>query len=548
MSATRPMDPDSVIDQLLSGLVPEPSPGASALRVTEPEARLLEAVVAWCSDSDVAATIETADALPDALIGELADLGALRITVPREYGGLGFSDTCLLAVLSALAAEHATLCEIVAAHQVIGAVRPLVRFGTPEQRSRHLPRCTRTVTAFALNEPELGYQTENLQTTARFDPASDRYALTGEKCWITNATVASQIVVLAEAQPSPDAPGGVTAFLVEAGDPGVHVTSRSRFAGLHGLPNGTVRLIDAHLPASRRLGSEGQGLEIALACLEECRTALPVSCLTTIGWCLQQARAWAAEARQRQRNLPTNPQIERHLARLATLGHLGHAVTWHAMRDACAPMDRDAAKVVLSEAAGEATDILMQLYGGRGYETAASAAQRGAQPFAVERVWRDTRVSRIFDGSTELLKDAMAQPMASPARAPARREPEIVDPDTRFLRQSVAELHRLLEVAADRPGAERIPAEGVECVMAMFVLHATLAYREHTNDATGACALAAEQVIADARNAIAQALGRMRSPGHVQRTTELARRLVDGETTTAAARPAVPFVPPGAPR
>ncbi|MGN2299836.1 acyl-CoA dehydrogenase family protein [Micrococcus luteus KDCGSN] len=136
---TRPFDAGSVIDQILTGHLNSASTPTARPGLSTSESAFVDAVSDWCARQDLAADIEANGQVPDKVLAELVELGALRIIIPQRYGGLGFSDTCLLSVLSVLTTAHASLCEIVAAHQVIGAVRPLTEFGTEHQRTRYLP-------------------------------------------------------------------------------------------------------------------------------------------------------------------------------------------------------------------------------------------------------------------------------------------------------------------------------------------------------------------------------------------------------------------------
>lgn len=475
---TRDFDPTSVIDQILTGQLPAPGQTSERDGLSAAEADFVETIAAWCANQDLATVVEAHDHVPDSVLGDLARLGAFRITIPEHYGGLGFSDTCLLAVLSVLTGEHATLCEIVAAHQVIGAVRPLLAFGTQTQRERYLPELVDHPSAFALNEPDLGYGSGPLQTTARLDLAHDGYRVTGTKTWITNATIATHTIVLADFEATEQTPGGITAVLIKADDPGVTRGPQSTFAGMHGLPNGRLQFENTWIPADRVIGGEGNGVDVALTCLGQCRAALPVAGLTTTTACLKQAVVWAQEDRQTRRGLHTHPQTQAHLATLMVEALIANAVTWCALAPGCAPTDIEAAKLIVSEAANRATDTVLQLVGGRGYETAASARLREATPWNIEQLWRDTRVTRIFDSSTEMLKDLLAQPLTgthAPAASAARPGPA---PD----HASAAQTARLHEALSRNPEDPAVRATAVDCALDLFTLHCVDRYRQHLEE------------------------------------------------------------------
>lgn len=515
ISSTRPFDRNSALDRILAGRQPATTlEAATRPTLTADEDAFLDTLRLWCLDDHMAARIEASTQIPDDLIDQLDRLGAFRITIPRRYGGLGFSDACLLGAVGILSALHATLCEVVAAHQVVGAVRPLMMFGTGEQRDQYLPELLHTASAFALNEADLGYGVGPLSTTAWFDTDGGCYRVCGAKTWITNATIATHAIVLIDLAATPNTPGGVTAILVRFDDEGVNRGPQNRFAGLHGLPNGQLQFDDARIPADRVIGGEGKGVEVALTCLAQCRAALPVVCLTTVKGCLQKACLWAREERQIVRGLLTNPQIQDHLADLTTTALIANAVTWFALDQRCAPLDADAAKLIVSELATHATDVLLQLVGGRGYETADSAIARAKPPNHIERAWRDTRVARIFDSSTEMLKDLFAQPFEHPrdtAGVPDSPEPGATE-------SWIANLsHRISRRLRDAPHDAHQRAAAVDCALDLFAAHCVDRYRTHLEE-DDEPATPAWDVVLDQLHSKAE--------GHLRRMNDLSRHTV----------------------
>ncbi|SHL73753.1 Acyl-CoA dehydrogenase [Micrococcus luteus] len=514
---SRDYDPNSIIDQILSGRAPASDQPSTRTELSPEEARFVVSITDWCSRHDLAERVESSAQIPDDLLQDLGQLGAFRITIPTRYGGLGFSDTCLLAVLSVLTSAHASLCEVIAAHQVIGAVRPLLEFGTETQRDRYLPQLTEQVSAFALNEPELGYGSGPLRTTAFFDADEGAYRVTGTKTWITNATIASHVIVLVDVAATENSSGGITAMLISTDDPGVTRGPQSRFAGMHGLPNGRLQFNDARVPADRIIGGEGNGVEVALTCLSQCRAALPVAGLTTILTCLQQAVAWAGEDRQTRRGLHTHPQTQHHLSTLMIEALIANAVTWHALDEQCAPTDSEAVKLIVSEAANRATDTVMQLVGGRGYETAASARAREATPWPIERLWRDTRVTRIFDSSTEMLKDFLAQPLSdAPTTAPTMANGDMAERVTR--------LHRAIAREPDDPWMR---ASAVDCALELFTLACLHRYRRHLAEDSHPTTTAWETASVELHRRIDAHLQTLSSPSHLQRQRTLSTELLN---------------------
>lgn len=532
MTPTRPFDPDSVLDQLLAGRAPAwPEPG-NGPALTSEESAFVTTIRTWCDRRDPAWSLESSEQVPADVLDELRTLGAFRITIPTRYGGLGYSDTCLLAVLAVLTTAHATLCEIVAAHQVIGAVRPLMAFGTDTQQSRYLPALLDQPSAFALNEPDLGYGLGPLTTTAHYDPDEDCYRVSGTKTWITNATIASHAVILVDLVPTQGSSGGITALLVSADDAGVSRGPRSSFAGLRGLPNGRLRFTNARIPADRLIGTEGGGLDVALTCLAQCRAALPVTCLTTTTACLIDAAAWAREDRQTRRGLHHNPQTQRHLARLMTLALIANAVTRYTIDPDCAATDAETAKLILSETATEATDTLVQLIGGRGYETAESARRRHETGWQAERLWRDTRVTRIFDSSTEMLKDLMAQPF-DPPPGPASGAPSSTP--LAALADPAAQLHQYLSKHGEDPA---VRAAAVDVALDLFTLYCLCRYQHELGEDHHPTTTAWDVLAGELHQRVEAGLDTMHTPDRLALTARLSAELT---ATEDAQRLAPPF-------
>ena len=361
----------------------------------------------FCTDKVDGTLIEREDRVPDEVIAGLKDLGAFAIKLPREYGGLGLPGTCYHRALMIVNTAHSALGELLAAHQAIGLTQPLLRCGADEQRRELLPRCVREISAFTLTEPDIGNDPFRMRTTAARN-ADGSYTLNGLKSWVTNGVLADLVVVLAMV---PDA--GMTAFVVEARSPGVTVEHRSSFLGLRGLENGVIRLHDVEVPARHRIGAEGQGLEVALAAQDTGRLSLPAVCAAAAKWSLKIAREWSRVRVQWDKPIGEHEAVAGKIAFIAATAFALDAMVEVSGRHADAGvvdtgMEAELAKLFASEKAWLVADELLQIRGGRGYETAESAAARGERGVPVEQLLRDLRVGRIFDGSTEALRGFIA--------------------------------------------------------------------------------------------------------------------------------------------
>ncbi|MEU7561217.1 acyl-CoA dehydrogenase family protein [Streptomyces eurythermus] len=399
-------------------------PAGDARRPAPAEERFLARLRDFCEKEVDSAAIERADRVPDEVVEGLKDIGALAIRLPRRYGGLGLSTHCYLRALMLTSTTHPALSELLAAHQAIGLIQPLLLFGTDEQKRAFLPRCVREISAFALTEADIGNDPFRMHTTAVYDPAMDGYVLDGVKTWTTNGVIADLLVVMAVVPAGERGEGGMTAFVVEADAPGVTVERRNSFLGLRGLENGCIRLHRVAVPAGNRIGAEGEGLAIALAAQDTGRLSLPAVSAAAAKWSLRIARQWSAARVQFGRPIARHDAVAGKVSFIAATAFALEALVEVIARRAAAGgtdtrLDAELAKLFASEQAWVIADELVQLRGGRGYETAESAVARGERGVPVEQLLRDVRVGRIFDGSSEALRAFLAHDLIEAHRAAA---------------------------------------------------------------------------------------------------------------------------------
>ncbi|ORA32670.1 acyl-CoA dehydrogenase family protein [Mycobacterium aquaticum] len=383
----------------------------------------------FCESQIDAAVIEREAQIPDSVIRGLKELGAFGMKIGTEYDGLGLSQVSYNKALALVGSVHPALGALLSAHQSIGVPQPVAMFGTEEQKRTWLPRCTREISAFLLTEPDVGSDPARLHATAT--PDGDDYVLNGVKLWTTNGVIADLLVVMAQVPASEGHRGGITAFVVEADTPGIVVANRNRFMGLRGIENGLTRLTDVRVPAANRIGREGEGLRIALSTLNVGRLSLPAVCTGTAKWCLKIAREWSKERVQWGRPVGEHDAVAGKVAFIAATAYGVESMVELAGELADAGrtdirIEAALAKLYGSEMAWLIADELVQIRGGRGFETAESLAARGERGVPAEQILRDMRINRIFEGSTEIMHLMLAREAVDAHLSVAG---DIIDPD-----------------------------------------------------------------------------------------------------------------------
>ncbi|MGH3916581.1 MAG: acyl-CoA dehydrogenase family protein [Pseudonocardiaceae bacterium] len=414
-----------------------PHPRGDATSIRQGEDFLIR-LREFCINEIDGHVIERDGRIPDQVIKGLQQIGAFGIKIAPEYGGLGLSQVYYNKALMLVASAHPSLGALLSAHQSIGVPQPLAMFGTEEQKRTWLPRCAREITAFLLTEPDVGSDPARLHATAT--PTADGYLLDGVKLWTTNGVVAGLVVVMAQVPKGNGHRGGITAFVVEAESPGITVENRNSFMGLRGIENGVTRFHQVYVPEKNRIGKEGQGLKIALSTLNVGRLSLPAVCAGSAKWCLKIAREWSKERVQWGHPIGEHEAIAGKIAFIAATAYGLEAMLELSSELADAKrtdirIEAALAKLYGSEMSWLIADELVQIRGGRGYETAESLAARGERGVPAEQILRDLRINRIFEGSTEIMHLLIAREAVD---AHLKVAGDIIDPDADFTRKARA--------------------------------------------------------------------------------------------------------------
>ena len=352
----------------------------------------------------IEAEVAEADAVPDWALKEMAALGLYGLSIPQEFGGLGLSmeEECLVGF--ELGRCSPAFRSAFGTNVGIGS-QGLVMFGTDEQKAKYLPGIASgaIVTSFALTEPEAGSDSAAVRTQALRD--GDVYVLNGAKRYITNANRAGLFTVMARTDPDVKGGAGVSAFLVPRDLKGISVGKPEKKMGQQGAHICDVHFDDVRVPSENRLGEEGEGFKVAMRVLDRGRLHIASVCCGVAERLIEDCVNYAGERKQFGQALASFQMIQAMLADSRTEAYAARCMVLDAAkrRDAGenVTMQASCAKLYASEMVGRVADRAVQIFGGAGY-----TADHG-----VERLYRDVRIFRIYEGTSEIQRLVIAREM-----------------------------------------------------------------------------------------------------------------------------------------
>ncbi len=349
-----------------------------------------------------AAQHDREERLDPQVIEQLKQLGFLGLTVPEAYGGGGMSNLDLSIVLEELNRGCAATGVTVSVHNSL-VCTPLIKFGSAEQKSRWLPKLAsgEVLGAYCLTEPGSGSDAAALSTRA--EKVDGGFVLNGTKIWVTTGALAGLFVIYARTNPTASKAKGISAFLVPRDTPGLKVGKKEKKCGIRGSPANEIELENCRVGADAVLGQIDRGFPIALDTLDGGRIGIASQAVGIGVACLEAGLLYAKERQQFGQPIAGFQAVQWKLADMATkldaARLLVHRAAW--LRDRGEPCGRQAAqaKLAASQACNLAADESLQIHGGAGY----------TDHFEIERLFRDARITEIYEGATDIQRLVIAR-------------------------------------------------------------------------------------------------------------------------------------------
>ncbi len=346
--------------------------------------------------------VEEDNEIPPHVVQGLRDLGLFGMTIPEEYGGLGLTMYEEASLVFEVAYAQPAFRSYFGTTNGVGTLG-MINDGTEEQKRKYLPKLAtgEMMASFCLTEPDSGSDSASLSTKAVRD--GDHYVLNGTKRFITNAIHAGVFTVFARTAPKEAGSRGISAFLVDRDTPGITVAKPYKKMGFAGSHESDVIFEDCRIPASALLGAEGTGFKNAMRSLDHARLHMAAVATGLCQRLLDEGVRYASERRQFGQPIANFQLIQGMLADSQAEAFAARAMVEKASRDKDAgkTTTKEAAccKYYATEAAGRIADRVLQIHGGNGY----------IKEYAIERLYRDVRLLRIYEGSSQIMQLIIAR-------------------------------------------------------------------------------------------------------------------------------------------
>jgi len=344
---------------------------------------------------------DRSETFPADVLRKMAPIGFLGGPVPEEYGGMGvdmISHSLITEEIGRVDSSVRTTLSV----QISLVEMTILRFGTEAQKRTYLPAlCTgEIIGCFGLTEPEVGSDATKLRTTAKRD--GDGWVLNGRKMWISNGSVSKLALVFAQADPS-KGHKGITAFVLERERDGYGSQAIHGKLGLRSSDSSELILENVRVPDSARLGEIGEGFKIAMTSLDGGRYSVAAGAVGVAQACIDASVAYSTQRQAFGKPIAGHQLVAELIADMIVETEAARLLVWRAgqLKDRGAPSTRETsiAKLYASEAAQRAADGAIQIHGGYGF----------SDEFPVERYWRDARVNRLYEGTTQIQKLIIAR-------------------------------------------------------------------------------------------------------------------------------------------
>jgi len=349
----------------------------------------------------VAAEIDQEARFPWEVAEKMGHLGYFGIQVPRTLGGAGLDAIGYAITVEEISRVSAAMGLCVTVHNSV-AVYPILAFGNEEQIRRWVPPLARgeKIGAFCLTEPNAGSDAGGIEATALAD--GDAYVINANKVFVTNGGIADVCLIFCRTDPNAGR-RGISVIVAERGNAGFVVGDLEDLCGMRANPVCSIRLYDCRVPAGNLLAGEGKGLKIGLAALDTGRMGIAAQAVGIAQAALEEAVRYARQRQQFGVPIASHQAIQTMIADMATQVDAARLMVYRAaaLKDRQLPFSKEAAmaKLFAAEAAGRVTDLAVQIHGGYGYSKA----------YPVERYYRDARVTRIYEGTSEIHRMVIAK-------------------------------------------------------------------------------------------------------------------------------------------